>query len=168
MPALFLDDGTQLTQSEAIARYISRNYKGTNGEDLYPTRDADTCYEIDLILKDVAVINYKLSNFIIPFYPGYKNKDQLFIEFICKLLPDYLEKIEARLAAHKDKFILGKDITLADFSMATPFFKLSHNDGFEYSHIVDSVISKYPKSRAWIQNFYSINKESLTKFVRPM
>ena len=50
VPALFLDDGTPLTQSISIARYIGRNYRGPNGEQLYPTRDADTCYQIELLI----------------------------------------------------------------------------------------------------------------------
>ena len=106
-------------------------------------------------------------NFTIPFFPAYKNKDDHFIEFICKSFPAHLAFIEARLAAHKGKFMLGNQLTLGDFVMAVPFFLLSHNDSFEHSHIVASVVSKYPKVKAWIENIHSINKESLNKNVRP-
>ena len=113
------------------------------------------------------MLGVKWINFTIPFVPGYKDKDEHFINFICKDFPAHLAKIEARLAAQKGKFMLGNDLTLADFVVAIPFFLLSHNDGFEFSHIVASVVSKYPKTNAWIENFHSLNKDSLNKNVRP-
>lgn len=36
VPVLTLDDGTQLSQSKAILRYLGKTYKGRNGETLYP------------------------------------------------------------------------------------------------------------------------------------
>lgn len=39
VPALFLDDGTQLCQTQAILRYIAKVHKGPKGEIFYPGPD---------------------------------------------------------------------------------------------------------------------------------
>ena len=140
VPVMFFEDGEHLTQSMAIARHIAENNRGRNGERLYDKRDHETCYQIDLIFKDIADLAPNWINFTIPIVPAYKDKDDHFVSFICKTFPAHLAKLEARFSQHSGKYILGKELTLGDFVAAIPFFLLSHNEGYENSHIVSAVV----------------------------
>ena len=151
----------------AIARHIASNFKGRNGEHLYDMRDHETCYQVDLIINEIGELYKHWVKFTIPFFPTYKDKDDHFVTFVCKTFPAHLAKLETRLTAHKGKFIAGKSLTLGDFVAAIPFLLLSHNDGYENSHIVNAVVANYPRTKAWIDNFFAMNKESLAKNIRP-
>ena len=51
LPVLYLDDGTVMSQSNTILRYVCAKYKGRNGETLYPgAADPMLSYTIDEII----------------------------------------------------------------------------------------------------------------------
>ena len=55
LPVLYMPNGIELHQSNAIMRYIARVYRGKNNEILYPGKyNVEMSYEIDLILEESA------------------------------------------------------------------------------------------------------------------
>mgnify|MGYP002634836035 CR=1 FL=1 len=108
VPVMYMDDGKQMTQSMAIARYIAATFKGPNGENLYPIHeDPMLAYKIDMVISNLEPLQKEWVNFTIPFVPGYKDKDEHFIKFICKTYPEYLSKMEERFSTNGGKYILG-------------------------------------------------------------
>ena len=41
-------------------------------------------------------------------------------------------------------------MTLADITMATFFVKWAHDD-YEFSHIIQVIVNKYPKCKLWVE-----------------
>ena len=79
LPVLTLDDGTQLSQSVAILRYVGAAHKGRNGERLYPgNENPEITYEIDCILDTLGEQTQYFTAFLFEMHPGYKNKDEHF------------------------------------------------------------------------------------------
>ena len=100
----------------------------------------------------------KIAPFVLPVHPEYKNKDEHFLQFLVKTWPEYLSMIENTLNEKGGKYLLGSQITIADLTISAPFFRLSHNDKFDNSHILEVVIDKHLKTKAWITNLKSIFK----------
>ena len=83
VPVLFMDDGSQLAQTWALMRYLGKVHKGPNGEVIYPGNDnADLMYFIDCRLSIDGELMSVYNRFLLPFLPTYKNKDELFTNFI--------------------------------------------------------------------------------------
>ena len=127
-------------------RYIAKVHKGPKGEVFYPASDdAQLMYDIDLRMNADNAI-YEFSNqFILPFLPAYKNKDDHFTEFIIKVFPEYLQTVEDILTKKGKKYMYSDSITLADIFFATNIFKLCQNDKYEHSLILTAILHKYPK-----------------------
>lgn len=68
-------------------------------------------------------------------------------------LPARLQKIEEHLEKSKTKFLCADHVTLADFAYGTHILKHAYNHKFEYEHIIKVALSKYPKTKAWAENF---------------
>ena len=138
IPILHLDDGTQMTQSNAIARYVGASYKGRNGEVLYPgNADPMLSFKIDDFMEDTEELIYKCAKWhIVPFLPQYKEKDDHFVTFITTKFPNYLQKIEERLTKSQTKYMFASHITLADICFASFLIQFPYNDAYDYQHIV--------------------------------
>ena len=140
-------------------RYLGKVCKGKNGETLYPN-DADMMYKIDSRLAVDGDFFDSYAAFTIPMVPAYANKDDHFIAYITKKFPDYLKVLEDTLAAN-GPYICGKEMTIADCSTAAVFFKTSHNDAYEHSLILASIVNKYPKVKAWVEMMGGHMKETI-------
>ena len=86
-----MEDGTQLAQSTAILRYLAKMYKGPNEEVLYPPNsDPTLLYDTEMRIQAEQDLWAATVNFMIPLVPGYKNKDDHFVNFIINVFPKYL------------------------------------------------------------------------------
>ena len=88
-----------------------------------------------------------------PLLDAYKKKDEHFVAYITQQLPGRFKKIEEHLEKNKTKFLCADHVTLADFAYGTHVLKHVYNHKFEYEHIVKAVLSDYPKTQAWAENF---------------
>jgi len=100
-----------------------------------------------------------MVSFIVPFDARYKNKDEHFTNFICEWLPNFLSNMEKHLASRKVKWLAGNNITLADFNVGAHVMRLAYNPRYENKHIVQTVIAKYPLSKAWAEQFRDYTQE---------
>lgn len=150
LPCMMCPDGTEMTRAYSILRYVCMSNKGRKGECLYPGHaDADLTFKIESVVELMGdPFNMKIANFTIPMAPGYKDKDQNFINFIAKDLPDVMAAIEAMLVANGTKYLAANCITLADFVFGAFLLKLPYNDKYANQHIVEAVVRKYPKTYA--------------------
>ena len=138
-------------------RYLAKTHKGPNGEVLYPTNDnPDLIYFIDSRLSIDGDLMSKYNQFLLPFLPSYKNKDELFTNFIISDYPAYLEQFEETLTKNGGPFLSGADINLADFSACGFFFKMVVNEQFEHYLILTAILSKYPKTKAYVEKMCGI------------
>jgi glutathione S-transferase len=124
--------------------------KGRKGESMYPGHaDADLTYKIESVVELMGDgLNKKIAGFTMPMSPNYKDKDQNFINFIAKDLPDVMAGIEAMLVANGTKYLAANHITLADLVFGAFLLKLPYNDKYANQHIVEAVVRKYPKTYA--------------------
>lgn len=150
LPVLHLDDGTMMSQSNSIARYICAAYKGRNGEVLYPgNTDPMLSYKIDDFVEDAEELTYKCAKWhIVPILPQYKEKDDHFVTFITTKFPTFLQKIEDRLTKSQTKYMFTNTMTLADICFAAFLIQFPYNDAYDYQHIVQAVFLDYPKTKA--------------------
>ena len=126
---------------------------------MYPGHeDPELSYEIDSLMDASCNVSDKIAPFGLHVHPEYKNKDEHFLKFLVKTWPEYLTMIENTLNDKGGKYLLGSQMTIADLEISAPFFRLSHNDKFENSHILETVIDKHPKVKSWIGNMKSIFK----------
>ena len=126
-----------MAQTCAILRYLGSVHKGRNGEDLYPgLRNPDLSYEIDEMMDKNGDRFLKWMNFFLPLMPEYKNKDEHFLTWITKTMPQWMEELEAGIVKNKGKYLLGSKITIADIQTYSVFFKLATNEKFEHNLII--------------------------------
>jgi glutathione S-transferase len=104
---------------------------------------------------------------MIPYLPMYKDKDTFFTNWICKLFPEYLAKVEGLLKEHKGPHLLGAKLTLADFVCSQTFFLLSHNEAYENSDIMMACMAGYPLTKAWVERMQVLCASTLSKNKRP-
>ena len=102
-------------------------------------------------------LDKKCMKFCDPKNPDYGNKDQNFINFIAKDLPNVLEYWEAYMNKTGKKYLVGDSMTMADILFASFLMKLPYNPRYENQHIVEAVIRKYPKLMA-------LSEDLLVKF----
>merc|ERR1740138_199776 len=100
-------DGTEMTKAYSILRFVCLSNKGRKGECLYPGHaDADLTYKIESVVELLGDgLNNKIAGFTEPSAPTYKDKDQNFINFIAKDLPDVMAALEAMLVANGTKYL---------------------------------------------------------------
>ena len=60
-----------------------------------------------------------------------KNKDENFMKFICKTLPAFMRMLEDTLNQNDCKYLVSEQISMADISISSHFFKLAYNDMYE-------------------------------------
>ena len=132
----------------AMLRYICQANKGKNGECMYPAnQDPDLHWKIENCVEILSGdFGNKIGSFCVPTHPDYANKDQNFINFIAKDLPDVLEQLETMLNKCNTKYLVDNCMTMADILFSTFLFMLPFNDVYPNQHIVEAVIRKYPKT----------------------
>ena len=134
----------------SILRYVGRAYKGKNGEALYPgADDAQLSYEIDSVCDTLGDQTSLFVNFLFEMLPGYKDKDEHFTQWIVKHFPKYLAGLEERLSKGT-RYLCSDHMTIADIAVGSLFFRMVYNDSYEYCHIMQAVVNKYPKVFAWM------------------
>ena len=153
VPAMVLDDGTEIYQTKALLRYVARAHKGKNGENLYPFHeDPELMFKIDSIItmNEDEFLKY-IVRFQVPFIDAYKSKDDHFIHFITGEFDKWLAKIDDLLNKSTGKYLFGDQMTLADISTGAVFLKLNGNSHFEHNLILDAIVRKYPRVHAYSQ-----------------
>ena len=91
LPILTLKNGTKLHQSEAIARYLGRTYRGSNNEVLYPSnKEPGLMHQIDQVMELATSLLSKYAPFTIPFLPTYRYKQDLLLNFMDDVFPAFL------------------------------------------------------------------------------
>jgi len=82
-----------MSQSNAIVRYIAKNYKGLKGETLYPSvKDGDIMlmHRIDEVLEEASAFFISYINLVTEIFPGYKNRDAVIPRWLEDTLPKTL------------------------------------------------------------------------------
>jgi glutathione S-transferase len=132
LPCLMHPDGTEMTKAYSILRFVCLSNKGRKGECLYPGHaDADLTFKIESVVELLGDgLNNKIAGFTEPSAPTYKDKDQNFINFIAKDLPDVMAALEAMLVANGTKYLAANHVTLADFVFGGLLLKLPYNDKY--------------------------------------
>jgi len=103
-------------------------------------------------------------NFLVPFAPEYKNRAEHFTTFICEVYPKFLQKLEDTLQKSSGKYLFGKSMTIADIHFAgNNFFRMSHNDQYEHSIILQVMVNQHPKLTLWIAAMKEEFKEFLER-----
>ena len=91
-----------------------------------------------------------MANFLVPLVPEYQNKDEHFMKWVLEFFPKFLQMVENSIEKHGGPYLVGKKMTIADFSLMMPFMRTSHNDMYENSDILAAVVAKYPKAQKWV------------------
>ena len=150
VPVLDLDDGTRLCQSNAILRYVCSKYTGKKGEKLYPgAQDPILSHAIDSACEFCEDFVAERRFFYLKKI-GTEEYDQDFTQFILKKFPEWLEKLEGKLD-HTHKYLLSDNLTMADISVASSFFQHVYNNDYDYCHILEAIVLKYPKVTAYLK-----------------
>jgi glutathione S-transferase len=89
---LILDDGTKMSQSVAILRYLGQTYKGRNGETLYPAHaDPMLSWKIDNVIDwQQGFLNSSCLFFFLK-KAGSEEYNDLFVPFITTKFPAWLQ-----------------------------------------------------------------------------
>jgi len=61
--------------------------------------------------------------------------------------------MESHFDTMKTKWLAANYMTLADFVVGAHILRLAYNPKYKNKHIIESIIGKYPKSKAWAENF---------------
>jgi len=64
-----------------------------------------------------------------------------------------LSTIESTLEKNDSKWLVGNEITLADFAIGCHMVRLAYNHKYENQHIIRAVLAKHPKTKAWAEAF---------------
>ena len=156
LPVLKLPNGKVLGQKNAILRLISQMHKALTGECLYPgNANPMQSYIIDQWMSKAD----DFFDVMIHFTVWQTNKDENFTNFICEWLPKWLSNVENHFATMKTKWLAGTNITRADFACGSHIVRMAYNPTYENKHIVETVIGKYPMTKAWAENFRDYTKE---------
>ena len=116
-----------MCQSNSIARYLAKQYKGLQGETLYPANtDPRLMHKIDEILEIATEFLHSYVGFIAPFFPSFKERDTLLPKWLKETLPKYLEKL-AEYTTRDTAYLCGNEMTVADIVMFSHFWKLAIN-----------------------------------------
>ena len=126
-----------MAQTQAILRYVGKLVKGTNDQTLYPGNDdALLMHSIDCLNVYNDDFMPKYMPFALPVHPEYKNKDEHFLNFITKHLPEWMSHIEGILNKSSGKYLFGDRFTTADCTTGAVFIKLVWNDHYEHNLIL--------------------------------
>ena len=69
-----------------------------------------------------------------------------------KHLPKYLSGLEDQLSKKGTRYLTGDQMTIADIAVGSFMFRMVYNNSYENCHIMQAVVSKYPKTVAWATN----------------
>lgn len=99
-----------------------------------------------------------LEEFIGPWFRAIQSKkigtddfDESFKTFILKTYPEWLQKVEDRLTANGKKYFVSDQMTMADIAFLGKMYLSTLDDGFDYCHILQSVVQKFPKTWALVE-----------------
>ena len=104
----------------------------------------------------------KYIGFLVPFLPMYKDRDEIFTQFIIKHFPEFLEKMEAKLTKTGKKYFVTDHMTLADIIVFSNLMKLCYNDNYANCHILQAIVENYPKVKAWAE----VMKSDMADFIK--
>jgi len=83
LPCLYVEDNVQLCQTQAIARYLARRFKGRNSEVLYPgPSDPDLMGKMDNMMELILNTFENAYKFMAPVHPEYENREAHRAKFI--------------------------------------------------------------------------------------
>ena len=106
----------------------------------------------------------KASPFVFFLNPQYKNRDEHFLNFITDNFPAWISKIEGVLSQSGGKYLFGDSFTTADCSIGSIFLKLVWNDHFEHNLILQAVVNKSPKIKAYAETIRDDFKDMIDKY----
>ena len=120
VPMLELDDGTKLTQTKAIFRYLARVHKfeAENDMDYYRGESMYSHFAEDL--QERAM--YKVF-----FMPEGEEKVKAKAQLFEKTFPEFFERVDSWVAGKK--YLLGDKLTLYDFAIGGFFHNMVLNAG---------------------------------------
>ena len=108
-------------------------------------------YEIDKLCSYNDDFLPKYIPFILPIHSEYKNKDEHFLNFITTHFNVWLAHIEGILNKSNGKFLFGDTFTIADCTTGSVIIKLCLNDTYEHNLILQAVLNKNAKVKAYAQ-----------------
>lgn len=154
LPSIKLADGEIRNQTGAMVRFLAKSYKSKDGTSFYPgPSDPMLSHKIDCFIDSQDAWFTETAKFQVPLLDAYKKKDEHFVTYITQQLPGRLKKIEEHLEKNKTKFLCADHVTLADFAYGIHLLKHAYNHKFEHEHIVKAVLSNYPRTNVWMENF---------------
>jgi len=148
LPVLFFPDGTQMAQTQSIARFIAGKCKGKKGESMYPGKaNPEASFDIDETCE--------WSDSCLPvFSPWMKGKldEPAAIEFAKgEKFHGILKGIDNRLDKNgNNNFIVGNHMTIADTAVGGLVIKVFANPQHPYPAIFAAELAKYPRVKQWI------------------
>eukprot|EP00347_Sterkiella_histriomuscorum_P009431 403341241 len=132
-------DGKMYVQSNAILRYLGTTLR-------YYPEDAYQAYLVDSILDSVNdILNalYKAA-----FHPIEETKTALLADFYNNTLPRFIAAFDKRLEGNTTGFIVGDQITIADFALAAFAYSLFLNEICPVKAQIEEVVKRF-------ENFYN-------------
>ena len=118
LPVLELADGTQLTQSTAIARFVARKFG-------YYPEDALLAARCDEFIDNTYNEDKVFAKVLKPLFAPEEAKEQAVKECFEEALPEFMKRVEPFL---KDEgFLFGDKPTMPDFFMASFYFSVMDN-----------------------------------------
>eukprot|EP00347_Sterkiella_histriomuscorum_P020909 403335995 len=131
-------DGKMYVQSQAILRYLGVTFN-------YYPQDAYQAYLVDSILDSVNDIQNTLYK--AAFHPNEETKAALIADFLSNTLPRFISAFDKRLEGNTTGFIVGDQITIADFALAAFAYSLFLNEICPVKAQIEEVVKRF-------ENFY--------------
>ena len=161
LPLLVLDDGTVLSQSYSIARYLGKTYG-------YYPEDASEAYLVDNAVDG-------MTDFYKGLIPMLETKDEeakkeIFGKWVAGDYPRILAIYENKLEKNgNNKHFVGDKWTIADFVVGGVFFNLIYNEGNPGSAFIKPILeSQFPRLKEYCENWGKELEEHLkSRPVRP-
>lgn len=151
VPCLELPDGTKLSESFAITRYLGSIHG-------YYPNDARLAYEVDYLLEGfdtVQSIIYK------PYFEKCElEKEQLIDKIFNQVLPKFLGVVEP--LCEKGQWLVGNDLTIADFWIGGMYTNFINNINITYAQEKWSTcLDNFPHFKAYGERFTKTMKSHL-------
>lgn len=114
LPKLELDDGTVLSQSNAILRYLGKVHG-------YYPEDSELAWQVDSIID--AVYDLVQRAYCMNFESDEDIKKKNVLDYFSIHLPSWLEGMAKRISrSENNNFLVGDSLTIADFAYAGLLF----------------------------------------------
>lgn len=149
LPCLVLPDGTHMSQSLALSRFLGKKYG-------YYPEDAMEAYECDMLCD---AYNDLLSKVYKPYFVKDEAKrEQMYPDIFEKALPKFLNNIEP--IVERNKWLVGDKMTVADFWIGGLYTNMLANDkvGFARDKFAE-VLAKYPAFTAYGERFVAATQD---------